>query len=251
LDHQINFNIGFKLREEIMAIVKKGTLTVATGGTAQNLNLGFVPSYIRLENKTKIVANTNGVQIAEWYDDNVNASAYLWTTTAGAPVISYTATNGVTPYIPSPGLEYVPLTGLPPGATSTNLTITGISKAAQASITATHAFTSADVGVTTVTFHSIVGMTQMNTLSGVIQSVTSTTSFTVNINSTSFTTYVSGGIANPVTGVPATTTTGFQTYNTPLSNVSFTGITLGSAIMVTTNDVWQYIAYLDAPFTSA
>lgn len=234
-----------------MAIVKKGTLSVTTGGTAQNLNLGFVPSYFRMENKTKIVANTNGVQIVEWWNDNANASAYLWTTTTGAPVISYISTNGITPYTTTTGSEYVPLSGLPGGATNTNLTITGISKAANASITATHAFTSADIGVTTVTFHGIVGMTQMNTLSGVIQSVTSTTSFTVNINSTSFTTYASGGIANVITGVPPTTTTGFQTYNTPLLNVGFTGLTLGSSVMVTTADVWQYMAYLDTDITSA
>lgn len=234
-----------------MAIVRKGTVTVGTGGTAQNLNLGFIPSYIRMENKTKIVANTNGVQIVEWWNDNANASAYLWTTTSGAPVITYTSTNGITPYTTTNGTEFVPLTGLPAAATNTNLTITGISKAAAASITATHAFTSADIGVTTVTFHGIVGMTQMNTLSGVIQSVTSTTSFTVNINSSSFTTYGSGGIANIITGVPPTTTSGFQVYNTPLLNVGFTGLTLGSAVMVTTSDVWQYMAYLDSDITSA
>jgi hypothetical protein len=234
-----------------MAIVKKGTFSVLTGGVAQNLNLGFVPSYIRLQNKTKTIGNTNGVQIAEWYDDMVNGSAYLWTTTSGAPVISYTATNGVTPYYGAIGTEFVPLTGLPPGAVNTSLTITGITNAAQASITATHAFTAADVGVTTVGFHQVVGMTQINTLTGVIQSVTSTTSFTVNINTTAFTAYVSGGEANVITGAPATTTTGFQTYNTPLLNTNFEGVTLGTAIMVTTSDVWQYVAYLDAPFTSA
>lgn len=235
-----------------MAIVRKGTLTVGTGGVAQYLNLGFVPSYIRLQNKTKTVANTNGVQIVEWYDDNANASAYLWTTTSGAPVISYTATNGITPEYSWPplGREYVPLTGLPPNAVSTSLVVTGISQAANASITATHAFTAADVGVTTVGFHNVVGMTGINTLTGVIQSVTSTTSFTVNINTTNFSAYASGGIANIITGVPAITTTGFQTYNTPLLNVSFTGIQLGTAIMVTTGDVWQYVAELDASFTS-
>jgi hypothetical protein len=234
-----------------MAIVKKGTLVVGTGGTAQNLNLGFVPSYIRMQNKTKTVANTNGVQIAEWYDDNANASAYIWTMTAGAPVVSYLSANGFTPYFGAQGTEFVSLTGLPPGAVNTNLTITGISQAANANITATHAFTTADIGVTTVTFHGVVGMTQINGLSGVIQSVNSTTSFTVNINSTSFTTYVSGGIANVITGTPATTTTGFQTYNTPLLNTNFIGLTLGSSLMVTTADVWEYVAYLDAPFTSA
>lgn len=235
-----------------MAIVKKGTLTVGTGGVAQNLNLGFVPSYFRMENKTKIIANSNGVQIAEWYDDNANASAYIWTTTAGAPVLSYISSNGFTPYLPVPGTEFVPLSGLPPAAVNTNLTITGVSKAANASITATHAFTSSDIGVTTVTFHNIPGMIQLSTLSGVIQSVTSTTSFTVNINTTNFTAYSgTGGIANVITGEPPYTVNGFQIYNTPLYNTGFTGLTLGTSLMVTTSDVWQYVAYLDAPFTSA
>jgi hypothetical protein len=236
-----------------MAIVRKGTLTVGTGGVAQYLNLGFIPSYIRLEDKTKIVGNTNGVQIVEWWNDMVNASAYLWTTTSGAPVISYISSNGITPVKSQPpqGQEFVPTSGLPSGAVNTNLTITGISKAANASITATHAFTSADIGVTTVGFHGIVGMTQMNTLTGVIQSVTSTTSFTVNIDSTSFSTYTSGGIANVITGEPPTTQYGFQVLNTPLYNTSFTGLLLGTSIMVTTSDVWQYMAYLDTDITSA
>lgn len=234
-----------------MAIVKKGTLTVTTGGAAQNLNLGFTPSYFRMVNKTIQTSGTvTGVTNAEWWNDMVNGSAYIVTYTTGAGALSYTATNGVTPYSTAQGTEYVPLTGLPAGATSTNLTVTGISKAANASITATHAFTSADIGVTTVTFHGVVGMTQINTLSGVIQSVTSTTSFTVNIDSTNFTTYGSGGRANVITGVPPTTTTGFQTYNTPLLNVAFRGLTLGTVLMVNTADVWEYLAILDSDITS-
>jgi len=240
-----------------MAIVRKGTLTVGTGGVAQNLALGFYPSYFRMENKTKIVANTNGVQIAEWYDDMSNGTGYIWTTTAGAPVISYLSSNGFTPYTTAASAVFP----------SSNLTITGISQAANASVTATHAFTSNDVGVTVVTFHNVVGMTQINTLSGVIQSVTSTTSFTVNINSSSFTAYSSGGIANIITGIPAlqgglitsgnapgfppAQTSTSQVLNAPIYNTSILGITLGSSLMVTTSDVWQYVAYLDADFTSA
>lgn len=240
-----------------MAIVRKGTLTVAAGGSSQSLVLGFIPSYFRMTNKTKIVANTTGVQIVEWYDDMSNGTAYIDTVTAGAPVLSYLSTNGITPLQTSDASLYTP----------TNLTITGISKAANASITATHAFTSDDVGVTTVSFHNVVGMTQINTLSGVIQSVTSTTSFTVNINSTNFTTYTSGGIANIVTGTPAlqgglitsgnapgfppAQTSTSQVQNTPIYNAGVIGLTLGSSVMVTTSDVWQYMAYLDADFTSA
>ncbi len=235
-----------------MAIVRKGTLTVGTGGAAQNLNLGFTPSYFRMVNKTIQISGTiSGVTNVEWFDDMANASAYITTFSTGTGTLSYISTNGVTPYSTLIGTEFVPLTGLPSGAVNTNLTITGISKAANASITATHAFTTADIGVTTVTFHGIVGMTQMNTLSGVIQSVTSTTSFTVNINSTAFSTWVSGGIANIITGVPPTTTSGSQVFNTPLKNVGSTGLTLGTTLMVNTSDVWEYLAILDTPVTSA
>ena len=234
-----------------MAIVKKGTLTVTTGGTAQNLNLGFIPSYFRMVNKTIQTSGTvTGVTNVEWWNDMANASAYITTYTTGSGALSYISTNGITPYQTALGSEFVPLTGLPAAATNTNLTITGISKAANASITATHAFTSADIGVTTVTFHGVVGMTQINTLSGVIQSVTSTTSFTVNINTTNFTTYTSGGIANVITGVPPTTQFGFQVENTPLYNVSFIGLTLGTTLMVNTSDVWEYLALLDTDITS-
>lgn len=234
-----------------MAIVKKGTLTVATGGTAQKLNLGFIPSYFRMVNKTIQTSGTvTGVTGVEWWNDMANASAYITTSTTGSGVLSYISTNGITPYQTPLGTEFVPLTGLPSGATNVSLTITGISKAANASITATHAFTSADIGVTTVTFHNVVGMTQINTLSGVIQSVTSTTSFTVNIDSTNFTTYGSGGIATIITGVPPTTQFGFQVENTPLYNVAFMGLTLGTTLMVNTSDVWQYLALLDTDITS-
>lgn len=237
-----------------MAIVKIGELNVGTGGVAQYLNLGFVPDYFRMVNRTIQISGTiTGVTNVEWWKFNANASAYITTYTTGSGVLSYISSNGITPANgQTNGSEFVPLSGLPPGAVNTNLTVTGISKAANASITATHAFTSADIGVTTVTFHGIQGMTQMNTLSGVIQSVTSTTSFTVNIDSTSFSTWASGGtqVANVITGEPPSTTTGFQIYNTPLSNTSFKGLLLGTTLMVNTNDKWDYMAVLDADFTS-
>jgi len=233
-----------------MSNIRKGTLTVATGGAAQNLVLGFIPSYIRLQNKTKTVAGTNGVQISEWYDDMVNGSAYQWTTTSGAPVISYISSNGVTPLMTAAGSEFP----------ASNLTVTGISQAAQAVITATNSFTSNDYGVTVVTFHNVVGMTQINTLSGVVQSATGS-NFVVNINTSSFTAYSSGGIANIITGIPAlqgglissgnapgfppAQTNTSQILNAPLYNTGVIGLILGSSIMVTTSDVWEYVAYRD------
>lgn len=73
------------------------------------------------------------------------------------------------------------------------LTITGISQASSAVVTATNSFTSSDYGVTTVTFSGVVGMTEINSLTGTVQSATGS-NFTVNINSSAFTAYSSGGI---------------------------------------------------------
>ena len=236
-----------------MAIVKNGSFTTTTGGVAQQLNLGFIPTNFTAWNATQIASPTNTkIAMFQWVPVLGNDAAWVWTYNATPiQVLTLLTSNGVTPFSTQQGLEYVPLTGLPPAAVNTNLTITNISNALNASITATHAFTAADIGVTTVGFHTVVGMNQINTLTGVIQSVTSTTSFTVNINTTNFTTYVSGGIANIITGVPPTTQTGFQVYNTPLLNVGFRGLTLGTTLMANTSDVWYYEAVLDAPFTSA
>ena len=246
-----------------MAIIKVGSFLTVASGVAQNTTIGFVPSYFKAVNHTKTATGT-GVGMFEWYNNMPDASAYITTYTGGAPVVTYITTNGVTPFQTADSSLW----------TATNLTITGISKAANASITATHAFTSSDIGVTTVTFHGVVGMTQINGLSGVIQSTTSTTSFTVSINSSAFTTYTSGGIANIITGSPASTTYALyptftggtnqstvlvnrgpiggdgQILNTAQANLGVVGLTFGTTLMVTANDVWRYEAHLDAPFTS-
>lgn len=243
-----------------MAIIRNGSLTVTAGGSAQNLVLGFTPTRFSMWNFTQTLATPSAAIVqAYWFPYMTNATAMIATATVttGALAWSLLASNGVTPY------STVDASLFP----SSNLTITAISKASNASITATHAFTSDDVGVTVVSFHNIVGMTQMNTLSGVIQSVTSTTSFTVNINSTSFTTYVSGGIANIITGIPAlqgglitsgnapgfppAQTSTSQILNAPLYNAGTIGLTLGSSLMVNTSDVWLYEAVLDSDITSA
>lgn len=221
-----------------MAIVRTGSFS--STGSATNLALGFVPSQIRLVNETKLIPGS-GVVYSEWYSSMPNASGYQTTVSSSAPVISYIATNGFTPYQTADASLW----------SSTRLTITGISKAAQAVVTATHAFTSADWGVTVVTFSSVVGMTQINTLRGTVVSSTSTTSFTVNIDTTSFSTYVSGGEANIITGVPATTLYGNQILNTAQANVGTIGITLGSSVIGSSADVIRYMAVLDTDVTSA
>ncbi len=100
-------------------------------------------------------------------------------------------------------------------------TITGITKDSQAKVTsALHGFTSADVGVTFLCFKQVVGMTQINGLNSLIQSVIDVNNFTVNINTTNYYTYVSGGVAIVDSGQPPVETSGFQTFNTPFQNIA-------------------------------
>ena len=226
-----------------MAIIKTGTFSVTSGGTAQNLTLGFIPSYFRAYNDTSI-ASPGNTKIAsfEWYSSMPNASAYIRTYNgSNIDLLTKITTNGVTPFQTTDSSLW----------TVTRKTITGITKAANAQVTSTaHGFTSADVGVTTVTFHGVVGMTQINTLTGVIQSIVDANNFTVNINTTSFTSYTSGGQANVITGSPASTTSGFQIFNTPQKNAGLIGLTFGTTLMATTSDLWRYEAVLDTPVTS-
>lgn len=103
----------------------------------------------------------------------------------------------------------------------TRRNITGITKAAQAEITSpSHGFTSEDEGITTVDFLQVGGMIQINGLPGLIQEVIDANTFTVNINTTNFFTYTSGGIANILTGIPPKEVSGFQIFNTPWQNVA-------------------------------
>lgn len=240
-----------------MSIVKTGSFSVTAGGAAQNLNLGFVPSKFYMRNDTILTSGTVTGVVEVWYDEYTASLATPYvvidTCTAGVPAISRLAsgtlasTTGIIPFQSADSALFLPNQVPYTTYSSTNLTITNISAAANASITATHSFTSADIGVTVVTFHGVVGMTQINGLSGVIQSVTSTTSFTVNINSTNFTAYSSGGIANVITGAPANTLYSNVSLPTAEANLGIVGLRLGTSVMVNTSDVWYYEAILNYP----
>jgi hypothetical protein len=100
-------------------------------------------------------------------------------------------------------------------------TITNITNAAQAEVTsALHGFTSADVGITSIMFKQVLGMIQINGQPGVVQAIIDDNNFTVNINSTNYFTYTSGGVYIIDTGIPPSQTVGFQTFNTPFQNIA-------------------------------
>lgn len=103
----------------------------------------------------------------------------------------------------------------------TRRTITGITQNNIAEITSVaHGFTSTDEGVTTVNFMQVQGMRQINALPGRIVQVIDADHFTVNINTTNFYPYSSGGIFIIDTGSPALEQASFQYFNTPFQNIA-------------------------------
>lgn len=77
-------------------------------------------------------------------------------------------------------------------ATLVTTAITAISKASKAVATVgTHTFVKGDV----LKIAAVVGMTEINGLKGIVETTTATTVTFANIDSTSFTTYTSGGTA--------------------------------------------------------
>ncbi len=259
-----------------MVLYRADTLTVAANTTQQVLNLGFVPDIFRMRNDT-ILANGTGSGITEVYWDRYLGglttayTLYTTLTTYGTPVITrlasgtIAAATGVVPFQSADSDLFTPQQA--PYTTvsgnkayileGTNLVITGISKAANAVITATHSFTASDIGVTVVTIYGVPGMTQINTLRGTITAVTSTTSFAVSIDSSNFTAYssagktagVNTGFANVVTGAPVNTLYSNQLLPTAEANLGVIGLVLGSTIMVTAGDVWFYEAIKQSPVT--
>lgn len=101
--------------------------------------------------------------------------------------------------------------------------ITNVTVNNQAQVTCpTHGFTSADQGVTSVMFKQIVGMLPLNGQPGRIQQVIDVDNFTVDVNTTGYPVYRSGGVIIILTGQPPAETVGFQTFNTPFQNIAKT-----------------------------
>ena len=262
-----------------MVLYRANTLTVVAGGASQVLNLGFIPDIFRMRNDTIDSSGTvTGVTEVYWdrYLGGLSTPYTMITTsTAGSPVLSRlasgttTAATGVVPYqTPDAGL-YTPAQA--PYNVSTGdrayigmsteqvISTTGITQAANALVTTgdAHSFTASDIGVTVVTFHGVPGMTQINQLSGTIMSVPSTTTFTVNINSSNFSAYssvgvtqgVNSGFFNVINGAPVSTLYSNSLLPTAEANLGVIGLILGTSIMVNTNDVWFYEAIQQSAVT--
>lgn len=100
-------------------------------------------------------------------------------------------------------------------------TITGITRDSSATVTVVaHGFTSSSQGVTFVSFKQVRGMIQINGMNALIQKVVDSDHITVNIDSTNFSNYTSGGVLIVDSGLPPTQTESFQTFNRPFQNTA-------------------------------
>lgn len=257
-----------------MVLYRTGQFTLTSNSVAYNLNLGFIPDSLYLFDVT--LSHTAGTLL----EANWNAGMAGYTTpytvvraySGSTPTFTAPTTTGVAAYQSSDPTLFLPQQA-PYNVTSGDrayiqqstvqvISTTGITQAAQAQVTSgdAHSFTTSDVGVTVVTFHGVPGMTQINGLSGIITSVPTTTTFTVNINSTNFSAYssvgvtqgVNSGFFNVITGAPVDTLYSNTLLPTAEANLGFLGVSIGTGVIGSpggSTDTWWYQAMLQSPVT--
>jgi len=98
--------------------------------------------------------------------------------------------------------------------------ITDITRDSQAIVTcAAYPFGSEDPFVTQVTFKQVRGMLPINGTTCLITEVIDSSHFRINLNTTNFPAYTSGGVICIDTGQPPIEQQGFQYFNTPFQNI--------------------------------
>lgn len=235
-------------------IINSTTALIASGVT---LPLGFTPDVFTITNYTKTAAApAAGVCYSQWLRNvSPNATAIIDTYTAGAPVRSILASNGVTPV--ALGANWL----------NTIYTITGITNANPGVVTVSSvnpANSMVLVNGMTVTISGVNGMTGLNTNRFIVSNISGSTgsqtfslydTFGNPVNTTSLGTYTSGGqldvisypptapTLNPVNGqvlIPGSPA-GLQ-YDT-----GYQGVSLGSGVLGSNGDVLFWEAFYSTP----
>jgi len=212
-----------------MAFSKKFRLVSA--GAAYNLNVGFVPDSVTVWNATKWASD--GTKVMFFWHKGMTA-AYALSEIADDTGINRAieTSNGFTEYSSSTVTDnsraITGITAANPGV----VTITG-------SIGATANASGAWVGIDNVVaggkpfgdsviFDDVGGMTQLNDLRSPvrIKAWVSATTFSLDLDTSSYTAFSAGTSRNQVINV-----------STPITNTGFKGITLGSTVMGSNADV--------------
>jgi hypothetical protein len=226
---------------------------IISTAAAFTLKLGFVPDKIILTNDTVLQATPNltGVGISTWNKYLPNGYANITTYTAGVPAISTITTNGVTPV--SLGADYQ----------NTIYTITGITNAAPgvvtvSNLTPTNSMTL--VNGMTVTISGVVGMTGVNTNRFIVAQISGNTfmlydTFGNPFSTVGLGTYVSGGQLDVISYPPTAPTLDPVTGQVLIPgnpaglqlDIGYAGVTLGTGVMGSNNDVIFWEAFLMTP----
>ena len=177
-----------------------------------------------------------------------SANALIDTYTSGAPVTTLLTSNGITPVILGGDWQ------------STQYTITGITNANPGVVTVSSATPTNTLALTNgmiITLSGVVGMTQVNTNRYQVGNL-SGTSFSLYdlfgnpVDTTSFGTYSSGGIANQISYPPTapvlnTITGSVITPGQPAGNqydIGYEGVILGTGVVgSSTNLIWWEAFY--------
>lgn len=224
---------------------------IRSTAAAVNLALGFVPDRFTIVNYTKTAAAV-GVGNSEWINGVVaNGKALISTYTAGAPVVSLLASNGITPVILGAAWQ------------NTQYVITAATKAnpgviTVAAVAPANSLTLVNGMVFTVS--GVVGMTQLNQNRYVVAGLSGATfnlydQFGNPVDTSAFGTYVSGGVMN-VISYPASAPTidpvtgQILAQGNPAGNqydIGYEGVTLGTGVVGANNDVLFWEAFLETP----
>lgn len=167
-----------------MVSVYKNTVLQVVGGGAGQIAIDYTTGIITFQPTTSLAVSSYvvGATTQVWFASNpVGYVAGQFLFLSGITGTGGALLNGIAHTITS--------------VTPSTAAITAITKAANAVVT------SPGHGLITgqsVTFSGVGGMTQINGLTGLVTFISST-QYSVNINSTAFSTYTSGGIGTPTT----------------------------------------------------
>lgn len=229
---------------------RKGKINLATA-VATTLRLGFIPDKFTITNYTKTKAGS-GVGQSVWMRNiSPNASAFVTTYTAGAPVVTEITTNGITPVTDGGDWQ------------NTIYTITGISSASPGVVTVSSAQPTNSLALVNgmiFTISGVVGMKNVNQKRFVVAGLSGTTfnlydQFGNAVDTTVLGTYVSGGqmdvISYPPTAPVLDAVTGqVITPGSPAGlqyDIGYQGLTLGTNVMGSNNDVLFWEAFCETP----
>ena len=198
------------------------TFKLTSAGVAYNLDVGFVPTRVKILNYTKWATDGTNCEF-EWVYGMGDGYALAQASDIASLDRSIITSNGVTVYNTD-------------SITANYASVSGITAANPPVVT-----TSAAHGFTTghrVRFANVGGMTEVNQTSEPYKiTVASTTTFSlqdkdgVNVDGTGFTTYTSGGEAYDITK--------------EVNDAGFKGVTLGTSVIGADSDVLYVECFMD------